>query len=70
MATYRLIREYVRSTEGFDPKTCWVAHVKELNGLRVNRAWNRAGVHRDVPCPPDKRLVIERAFRHFGMLSN
>jgi hypothetical protein len=68
MATYDEIVERVRQRDGFVPKTCWIAHVKELNGLPVGRAWNRAGHSRVVPCPNDKRPAIERAFRHFGMI--
>lgn len=70
MATYHLISEHVRRTEGFVPKTCGIADVKERNGLPVQRASNRAGGDRQVPCPLDKRPAIERALRHFGMLSN
>ena len=68
MATYDEISDYVRRHFGFIPETCWVAHVKELNGLPVKRAWNRAGHGRTVPCPDDKRAAIERAFRHFRMI--
>lgn len=59
------ISEYVRRHFGFVPKGCWIAHVKELNGFDVPWAPNRAGKRRQVPCPPDKRPAIERAFRHF-----
>ena len=33
MSTYRRIQEYVKRQYGFTPKTCWIAHVKELCGL-------------------------------------
>ena len=68
MATYAQIRDYVKLTSGFVPKTCWIAHVKELNGLQVNRAWNRAGNGRVVPCPSTKIPAIEGALRHFRMI--
>jgi len=68
MATYDEIIRRVRQQDGFVPKTCWIAHVKELNNIPVGRAWNRAGRGRMVPCPDDKRSAIERAFRHFGMI--
>jgi hypothetical protein len=68
MATYDEISDYVRRRFGFVPKTCWIAHVKELNGLPVQQAWNRRGRGRVVPCPADKRSAIEQAFRHFRML--
>ncbi|OLC74575.1 MAG: hypothetical protein AUH78_10875 [Gemmatimonadetes bacterium 13_1_40CM_4_69_8] len=68
MATYDEVSDYVKRQFGFAPKTCWIAHVKELNGLPVGRAWNRAGRGRIVPCPEDKRPAIERAFHHFRMI--
>jgi len=67
MATYEQIINWVRRRYRFVPKTCWIAHVKELNGLPVRRAWNRAGRGRVVPCPDERRSAIEQAFRHFGM---
>ena len=67
-ARYADIQKWVREEHGFTPKTCWIAHVKALNGLRVRRAWNRQGPTRLVPCPPEKRASIEDAFRHFRML--
>ena len=68
MVTSREIDRYVRRTAGFSVKTCWIAHVKELNGLPVRRAWNRSGDERQDPCPPDKRPAIERAFQHLRMI--
>ena len=68
MATYEQIQDYVRERHGFVPKTCWIAHVKELSGLRVGRAPNRRGAAREVPCPPSKQAAIREAFRHFGMI--
>ena len=38
MATYRQIQEYVKQEYGCTVKTCWIAHVKELNGLEVHTA--------------------------------
>ena len=32
-ATYQEIRKWVLQNYGFEPKTCWIAHCKELNGL-------------------------------------
>ncbi len=53
---------------GFEPKTCWIAHCKELFGLPVDRASNRQGDERVEPCPLEKQLPIKQAFRYFGML--
>jgi hypothetical protein len=68
MATYKQIQDWVKKEYGFDPKTCWIAHVKELSGLPVRRAWNRRGAKRENPCPPEKVESIREALRHFGMI--
>lgn len=69
MATYREIQEYVRDKYGHCVKTCWIAHVKELNGLPLRAAHNRKSADsREVPCPDEKRPEIEDAMRHFGMI--
>jgi hypothetical protein len=66
--TYRAIQECVKRKAGFTPKTCWIAHVKELNGLPLKSAPNRqASEVRQYPCPPDKRGSIEDCLRHFKM---
>ena len=67
MATYQEIAKRVKATHGWEPKTCWIAHCKELKGLPVRRAPNRATDVRQVPCPVDRRPAIYDAFRHFGM---
>ena len=67
-ATYAEIRECVKQQFGFVPRTSWIAHVKELNGLRVvpNRPKPRL---RQVPCPPDKREpIIEQCMRRLGVI--
>jgi len=68
MTTYGQIRQDVWWHSGFDSKTCWIAHVKELNGLPVRGASNRRGPERQVPCPDDKRPAIEGAMRRLGIL--
>lgn len=68
MPTYTDIQDQVRHHHGFAPKTCWIAHVKVLNGLPVRRAWNRAGDGRQEPCPPERRAAIEETFRRLGMM--
>jgi len=68
-ATYKQIQAWVKSEHRFVPKTCWIAHCKELNGLPLGRAPNRQGLRRVEPCPPAKRHAIEDALRHFGMLT-
>jgi len=68
VATYDQIETWVWERYGFVPQRCWIAHVRELNGLPTLAAANRAGAERTKPCPPGKRAPIEAAFRHFGML--
>jgi hypothetical protein len=68
MATYQEASDFVKRIYGFVPKSCWIAHAKELSGLPVRRAWNRASRGRKVPCPSEKTEPIQAAFRHFGML--
>ena len=68
MATYQQIQGWAKAKHGFVPKTCWIAHCKELAELPVRTAPNRRGKRRAVPCPPAKREPIMAAFRHFGMI--
>lgn len=67
MATYAEIEAWVKKNYGWTPKTCWIAHCKELNSLPVRRSHKRKG-ERMVPCPEGKRVAIGAAFRHFGMI--
>jgi hypothetical protein len=67
--TYAEIQRCVKQQYGFVPKTCWIAHVKELNGLEPRIASNRlSGRTRQIPCPPDKRKPVEECFRRLGMI--
>ena len=68
-ATYQEIAKWVKQEFGFAPKTCWIAHCKELYSLPLGTAPNRHGEQREEPCPREKRLAIEKAFQHFGMLA-
>ena len=68
MATYSEIQSWVKAKYGFCPKTCWIAHCKELAGLPVQRAPNRIDDRRAVPCPEAKQCAIMQAFRHFKMI--
>ncbi len=65
MATYKDIQDWVRKNHNFVPKTCWIAHCKELNGIVVNTSRTTP---RQVPCPLFKQPYIENAFHHFGWL--
>lgn len=67
MATYKEIQAWIRDEYGWQPKTCWIAHCKQIKGLPLKPAWNRSG-DREVPCPVNKRQAIFDAFAHFGMV--
>jgi hypothetical protein len=69
MPTYSEIAKCVQQRFYFVPKTCWIAHVKELNGIKTRTAPNRANPRvRQVPCPADKRKPIEECMRGLGMI--
>ena len=64
MATYQQIQEWVRKRYDWTPKTCWIAHCKELADLPLGKAWNRSGKEREVPCPHEKQGPIFESFRY------
>jgi hypothetical protein len=66
--TYIDIQAHVRAQYGFTPRTGWIAHVKELNGLSLRPTHNRGSSARAIPCPAERRPAIEEALRHFGLL--
>ncbi len=69
MATYQEIVEEVLREENRWVHTCWIAHVKELNGLNPRRAPNRfPGETRVNPCSGWARPLIERAMQRLGVL--
>lgn len=69
MATYREIQNYVKTHYNCAVKTCWIAHVKELNGMQLRVAHNRVSTQeRQFPCPNEKRVMIEQALKNFGEL--
>ena len=69
MATYAEIQELVKANHGFTPKTCWIAHVKDLCGLNPRIAPNRISQEsRMNPCPDDKIEAIREALKFFKMI--
>ena len=69
MATYEQIRSDVRSSTGKTMQNCWIAHVKELNGLAPRAAANRKSLKERVkPCPDPMRPLIEASMRRLGLL--
>lgn len=69
MATYEEIRSDVRKQHGRYVQNCWIAHVKELNGLTSRTAHNRQSLDRRVkPCPAEVRPIIEASMRRLKMI--
>ncbi|NMM38349.1 MAG: hypothetical protein HHJ09_12750 [Glaciimonas sp.] len=69
MTTYAQIQDDVRACHNRTVKTCWIAHVKALNGLNPRTAPNRqSSESRVYPCPDDARQWIEESMRRLGML--
>ena len=69
MITYKQIQEDVRKRYGRSVKTCWIAHVKELNGLNPRIAPNRySPLERKNPCPQHIRPLIEESMRRLGVI--
>lgn len=69
MATYRDIQNDIRARHRRVVKTCWIAHVKELNGLALRSAPNRhSPSERKYPCSPSMRIVIEESMHRLGVL--
>ncbi len=66
MATYRDIALWVKARYQITVQTCWIAHVKELNGLPLRSRRTRERVKQ---CPPKWRPAIEEAMRAVGWLS-
>jgi hypothetical protein len=69
MATYDQIRKDVQQKHGRYVQDCWIAHVKEQNGLPLRAAHNRRSIDcRAKPCPADVKPMIEATMRRFGMI--
>jgi hypothetical protein len=68
--TYATIQADVRQRSGRSVKTCWIAHVKALNGLPMRQAPNRQSSDRRIhPCPDWARPLIEESLRRHGILA-
>ena len=69
MATYKDIQDHVLSNYGYKPRSCWIAHMKEVCGIPVRQAPNRwSSGGRQSPCPIEKQADIRQAFEYFDML--
>jgi hypothetical protein len=67
--TYRDIQVDIKSRFGRSVKTCWIAHVKKLNGLNPMRATNRLAANRGYPCPDWARPLIENSMVRSGLIA-
>lgn len=67
MATYKQFQEYAKFQKSYTPKTCWIAHDKELTGLPVKKSICKKG-ERKHPCPKEKPQDIQEAFIFYKML--
>ena len=63
MSTYRDLQFLVKRTHNRVMQSCWIADVKEKNGLPLR---SRPSGRRVKPCPDDWRPVIEDAMRKLG----
>lgn len=63
MATYKQIQDYIHQTYGYIPKTCWIANMKDVVGLKPKSATIR--IH---PCPEIKQNDLKDAFKYFKMI--
>jgi hypothetical protein len=62
MTTYKSLQLEVKTTNGFVPKTCEIAHCLEISGKRMRSAWNRIDQNkRKHPCPPQRQTAILQA---------
>jgi hypothetical protein len=69
VATYKQIQEHVKITKGYVPKSCWIAHMKEICGLKPKKSPRRYSPNSRVhPCPYDKKEDIRNTFKHFNMI--
>ncbi|OLS33875.1 hypothetical protein BTR25_23730 [Bacillus sp. MRMR6] len=68
MATYKEIQDYIKQKHGYSVKTCWIAHMKEVFGLKPKISPNRHSTDSRVhPCPLGKQDDLRQAFQHFEM---
>ena len=69
MATYKEIQNYVKLNNGYIPKSCWIAHMKELCGLNPRMSSRRySTTSRTHPCPLEKQEDLRNAFSHFKLI--
>ncbi len=69
MGTYKEIQNYVYNKYGIHIQTCWIAHIKEKQGILSKTASNRIDKNNRVkPCPNNKERYIIEALKFFKMI--
>jgi len=68
LTSYKEIQDFIRNKHGYNAKSCWIAHAKEVYGVPVKRANNRVSDKRLWPCPKKKLEHLKDAFAHFEMI--
>lgn len=67
--SYYTIDTRFREKHGRSVKPCWIADVKEANGIVLKSMANRVpGFERKHPCPPAIRPHLESVIRELGVL--
>ncbi len=65
---YKDVVQDVKTLYGVTVKTCWIADVKEQNGVPTRPVWNRQGGQRKNPCPASMTPIIEASARKFKLI--
>ena len=69
MDMYKQIGAYIKDKYGYTPKSCWIAHMKEVCGLNPRVSPRRHNpAERKHPCPAGKQDDLREAFVHFKMI--
>jgi hypothetical protein len=69
MNTYKSIDARYREKFGRTVKPCWIADVKETNGIALRSMSTRpASFKRKHPCPGHLRAQVEEVMRELGVL--
>jgi len=63
------IKDYIKEKHSYVPKTCWIADMKEICGLKPKMAASRiSATKKEQPCPKEKQEDLRKAFEHFNMI--
>jgi len=69
LATYKQIQDHIKEKYGYTAKTCWIAHMKEISGLKPKMSARRYSHESRVhPCPESKQNDIRETFKYFNMI--